>query len=181
MIKIYCNKCGKQTTKFRQIHKNINKTMYNLCSDCSDKWQVFHTHTANVDIEDFMTMSDEDIELALYTFKVGDQVITSTGEVGIITDICTCDQCKNRGFYEPQVKTEIGNYTIYITDNDKRVNFRSFYRIGDRVFGNIDEDVLKDHIENKKADIRQGQLELIQLNCQLDVVKKLKEEKENEL
>ena len=150
MIKIYCNKCGKPVIKFRQVHKNINNARYNLCFDCASKWDMFHTYTVNVDVEDFMAMSDEEIELALYTFKVGDQVITSTGEVGTVTSICTCDQCKNRGFYEPQVKTEIGNYTIYITDNDKRVNFRSFYRIGDRVFGNIDEDVLKDHIENKK-------------------------------
>lgn len=175
MIKIYCNKCGKQATKFSQIHRYINNTRYNLCPECSDKYRIFHTHTANVDIEDFMKLSDEEIELALYTFKVGDQVITSTGQVGTITDICTCDRCKERGFYEPEVETEIGNYHIYITDNDKRVNFRSFYQIGDRVFGNIDEDVIKNHIESKKQNIRQEQLELIQLKSQLEVVKKLKQ------
>ena len=69
MIKVFCNKCGKQVTKFTQIHKRINNTKYNLCPDCGDKWQIFHTHTANVDIEDFMAMSDEEIELALYDIK----------------------------------------------------------------------------------------------------------------
>lgn len=76
-------------------------------------------------------------------FKIGDEVITSTGKVGRITHICTCDSCKDRGFYEPRVEVDIGNEPIHITVNDKRDNFSSFYKIGDKVFGNIDEDTLR--------------------------------------
>lgn len=36
-----------------------------------------------------------------YNFKVGDKVVTVYGETGVIVDICTCDNCKERGFYEP--------------------------------------------------------------------------------
>ena len=184
MIKIICDRCKKEVPTItrlphtEEVHAHSVKLMefhiadYDLCEECLEKLEKI-----GVDIAYFMKMSDEEIELALYTFKVGDQVITSTGEVGTITKICTCDKCKERGFYEPEVETEIGNYRIYITDNDKRVNFRSFYRIGGHIYGNIDEDCLLHNIENKKADIKQAQKELIELDCQLDVVKKLKEEK----
>ena len=40
-------------------------------------------------------------------FKIGDEVITSTGEIGRIVGICTCDLCKRRGFYEPRVEFTI--------------------------------------------------------------------------
>ena len=107
-------------------------------------------------------------------FKIGDEVIMSTGEVGRITDICTCDFCRDRCFYEPTVEVEIGNDAIYITDNDKRNNFSSFYRIGDQVFGNIDEDAVKDSIKSVKDQIKKLQYELIELTSQLDIVKMLK-------
>ena len=108
-------------------------------------------------------------------FKVGDEVLTSTGQVGRITDICTCDKCKERGFYEPKVEVEIGSGVIYITDNDKRVNFRSFYKIGDQVFGNIDEEDLLYDIESTKEQVKKLQLKLIEFEAQLDVVKKIKQ------
>ena len=108
-------------------------------------------------------------------FKVGDEVITSTGEVGKIIDICTCDKCRKRGFYEPTVEVEIGNNSIYITDNDKRNNFSSFYKIGDKVFGNIDEDTVKNSIKSAKDQIKKLRYELIELEAQLDIVKKIKQ------
>ena len=108
-------------------------------------------------------------------FKVGDQVITSTGGVGHIDWICNCDRCKERGFFEPHIEVEIGVGSIYLTDNDKRRDFRSFYKIGERVFGNIDEDSLDYSIQSKQSQIRELQEDLIQLNAQLDVIKKLKE------
>lgn len=77
-----------------------------------------------------------------YKFKVGDEVITSIGETGVITGICKCDMCKRRGFYEPIVKCEDEDDYITITDTDFRNGFRSFYKIGDYVFGNIDFDTL---------------------------------------
>ena len=72
-------------------------------------------------------------------FKVGDEVITSDGKVGIITRICTCDRCRERGFYEPVVNFIVDGDIGYITDTDKKDNFRSFYKIGDKIFGNIDK------------------------------------------
>lgn len=159
MIKFYCDKCGKEITG------NVNKvvgeteatdalgsvlcvfpTVIHVCDECQYK------------------------ELTC-GFKVGDKVITSTGQVGIITDICTCDKCKDRGFYEPVVEVEVGNGSIWITNNDKRVNFRSFYKIGDQIFGNIDEDCVLDDIKRKKEELHNVKKELIQLEAQLNVVK----------
>lgn len=184
MIQMICDKCKKEVQTVTRLNhtEDVNghgvKIMeipiaaYDLCDECLEKLEKLE-----IEVQDFMKMSDEEVELELYRFKVGDVVITSTGKVGTITSICTCDKCKERGFYEPRVEVEIGNYSIWITDNDKRVNFCSFYRIGNHIFGNIDEDCLLNQIENKKADIKQAQKELIELNCQFDVVKKLKEEK----
>ena len=33
-------------------------------------------------------------------WEVGDMVVRGDKEVGVITDICKCDQCEERGFYE---------------------------------------------------------------------------------
>ena len=69
-----------------------------------------------------------------YTFKVGDRVITIYGDDGIITDICFCERCEERGFYEPEVKYNDGN-TDYITNFSYKENFSSFYKIGKYTFG----------------------------------------------
>ena len=104
-------------------------------------------------------------------FKIGDEVITSTGEIGRIVGICTCDLCKRRGFYEPMVKFTIGGAARYISNKDKKYNFRSYYKIGDKIFGNIDEDEIKNRI-NKL------QMELIDLDLQLNVINSLKKKNE---
>lgn len=186
MIKFICDKCNKETTgdKIKRVIENEyacdsqgNKIVgfpsaaYDLCEECLEKYEKL-----NIEIGDFIKMSDEDIELALYTFKVGDQVITDDGRVGTITDICTCEGCKKRGFYEPRVDTEVGLYDIWITDTDKNNGFISYYKIGDKVFGNIDyekEEIIKEDIHARKS-------EIISLEAQLNVLKKLKEEKEYE-
>ena len=94
--------------------------------------------------------------------------------MGKIIDICTCDKCRKRGFYEPTVEVEIGNNSIYITDNDKRNNFNSFYKIGDKVFGNIDEEDLLYDIKSTKEEVRKLQLKLIELDGQLNMINILK-------
>lgn len=103
-------------------------------------------------------------------FKVGDEVITDDGRVGTIIDICTCDRCKGRGFYEPRVEMKIGSQ-IYITDTDKENGFISYYKIGDKVFGNIYDKYLLGHMETYKEAIKE-------IEAQLDVIKKLREEVE---
>jgi hypothetical protein len=180
MIKFFCDKCEKEKpiNKMNRIvqeewaYANGAKVLsfpvaaHDLCEKCYEKYEKL-----NIDIKDFMEMSDEEIELALYTFKVGDKVITNDGQIGIITDICTCDKCKERGFYEPKVKLEVGLDSIWITDIDKKNGFINLYSIGDQVFGNIDEECfgrIKEQISNRKR-------ELVELEAQLNVVQSLKE------
>ena len=146
MIKYFCDKCGKEIADDENIEVKEGQVLH-YCDECLDN------------------------ELTC-GFKVGDQVITDDGRVGIITDICTCESCKKRGFYEPSVETEIGLWDIYITDTCKNNGFKSFYRIGDRVFGNIDEE----EIERMKQSIKERKCEIISLEAQLNVLKTLKEE-----
>lgn len=157
MIKIYCDKCGKEITG------NVNTiTEETQAIDCRDN--VVATFTNTVHYCDECQYND-----LTCGFKVGDQVITDDGRVGVIEDICDCDRCKKRGFYEPRVKMTIGNGQIWITDTDKKNGFISFYKIGDQIFGNIDEEA-EQRIRGKIFDL---QCELVgyesQLNWLLDL------------
>lgn len=162
MIKVFCDKCGKE------IIDNINQN--------TEEIKAVNGRSVVINfISDSYQCCDECMENELSCgFKIGDEVITSTGEVGKIISFCTCQFCKERGFYEPTVEVEIGNNSIYITDNDKRNNFSSFYKIGDKVFGNIDEDAVKDSIRSVKEQVYKLQCELIELNSQSDVINILK-------
>ena len=71
-------------------------------------------------------------------FNIGDEVITSDGRKGKIVDICHCEECERRGFYEPKVLYDEYDEVEYITNYDKERNFRDFYKIGNTVFGNAD-------------------------------------------
>jgi hypothetical protein len=124
------------------------------------------------DVKNFCNMSDADIELLRYTFKVGDKVITDDGRSGTIISICDCDRCKKRGFYEPKVQMDIGVCQIWITDTDKENGFMSFYQIGDRVFGNIDNEASK-RIRERVVELKH---ELIEYETQLDMMKKLEKQ-----
>ena len=184
MIKMICDKCKKEVEKLTRIEHHEEAKSHgvtivrftisasDLCDKCLEKLQQL----PGVEIQDFMAMSNEEIELALYTFKVGDMVITDDGRVGTITDICTCDRCKERGFYEPSALMEDGD-RIYITDTDKENGFKCYYQIGDRVFGNLEEGC----IERIEQRISRRKSELVALENQLNVIKKLKKEKENEM
>ena len=55
--------------------------------------------------------------------KRGMWVITNDRmEIGQIKDFCTCDRCKERGFYEPI----IDNPNIFITNYDKECKFHGY-------------------------------------------------------
>lgn len=151
MIKVFCNKCG------REITGNVNTvTEETQAIDCSDNVVATWTDTVHYCDE----CQYEDLTCG---FKVGDQVITDDGRIGIIESICDCDRCKKRGFYEPSVRMTIGNDQIWITDTDKKNGFISFYQIGDKVFGNVDEEA-KERIEQR---IDELQDELVKYKSQL--------------
>ena len=163
MIKVFCDKCGKEITY--NVNTVIEETeAKNCCDNTVMKFASASYQYCDECMENGLTCG----------FKIGDEVITSTGEAGKIISFCTCQRCKERGFYEPTVEVEIGNNPIYITDNDKRNNFSSFYKIGDRVFGNIDEDAVKDSIKSVKEQVYKLQCALIELTSQLEVVNILK-------
>lgn len=140
--------------------------------NCYDRRSKEINYNVNMAIEEPDIVKREQPENDLdCSFKIGDEVITSTGEIGRIVGICTCDLCKGRGFYEPRVEFTIGTEARYITNNDKKDNFQSFYKIGDKIYGNIDEDEIKNRI-NKL------QMELIDLDLQLNVINSLKKKNE---
>lgn len=106
-------------------------------------------------------------------FKIGDKVITSQGEVGVITKICTCDACKERGFYEPEIRTKLGSYKIYCTESDKRDNFKSFYSIGDNVYNNLDEGSVFTEIIQINRTIEESEKRLEMLKKQQNIIQHL--------
>ena len=165
MIKIYCDKCGKEITG------NVNTvTEETKAVDCHDSVVATFTDTVHYCDE----CQYEDLTCG---FKVGDTVITKDGRYGVIESICDCDNCKERGFYEPRVKMKFGEDQIWITDTDKRNGFNNFYKIGNQVFGNIDEECVLIAIKSKKEHIKEKQKELIELEAQLNVINVLKKGK----
>ena len=83
--------------------------------------------------------------------NIGDYVRHKNGYIGKIIDICKCDMCKERDFYEPI----LDNNQFYITNLDKANNFEGLkfsaniidlIEIGDYVNGskvaNIDIDMI---------------------------------------
>ena len=131
--------------------------------------------------KNFFSMTDDDIALMEYDFKVGDTVITDTGVVGVIEDICDCDRCKARGFYEPTVKiTDGADDTIWITDTDKENGFRSFYQIGKYKFGNIDKESVECWIENENNNIKVASKRLEEYEKQWMRLKRLESGEEYE-
>jgi hypothetical protein len=100
-------------------------------------------------------------------FEEGDEVITSDGCVGVITGFCYCHRCKERGFYEPEIEMQLGPQ-IWMTDSDKNNGFKNYYKVGNKVFGNINDKYLLDRMNTIKEEMQE-------IEKKLNVVKKLKE------
>lgn len=103
-----------------------------------------------------------------YVFNVGDEVITSEGIRGEIINVCDCDNCKERGFYEPVYRDEEDD-EMWISDYEARRGFNHFYRIGKYTFGNL-------HKEPVKSKIAYLEERLIQLRKQLALIEELEKE-----
>ena len=176
MIKYFCDRCGKEMEKGRKMYTGVYDGLgvlidyigvpKHLCEECSEKLEAIKDKLKRE--EDIFNMTDEDIELLHYPFKVGDEVITDDGKVGKIIDICKCDKCKERGFYEPEVEFDDGD-TDYISISDKNDGFGSFYKIGSHIFGNLDDSYLLSRIAYLRG-------ELEELELRLNVVRRLKKE-----
>ena len=186
MIKLICDKCAEEvsslhtefdTEEARDIHGAIitsfNKAKYELCNKCYEQYKRL-----GLGISEYMEKPLDELNLLDSPFKVGDKVITSIGEVGVVTDICQCKKCKKRGFYEPTIETEIGAYNIWITDSDKKNNFSNFYSIGNHIYGNINEKGLHDIISIANDNLVKCTKKIKELKKQLEVLKKCKAEQE---
>lgn len=100
-----------------------------------------------------------------YKFNVGDKVITTEGMVGEITSICTCDQCEERGFYEPIWKDNRGS-EHYITIIAAIYGFNDYHQIGEYRFNDLDKDEVL-------ANILFYEREIEQLREQLKVIEEV--------
>lgn len=177
MIKYFCDRCGKEIKEQASIisiyaydglgNKIVSFYGKHLCEECSAKLDEIKDQLEHE--EDIFDMTDEDIELLRYTFKVGDKVIASDGLIGTVTEVCTCSECKRRGFYELTVEMEDGSID-YVMATDKKRGFDAYYSIGDRVFGNLDEEYV-----TKK--MNEAWKEHKQFVKQLGLIKTLKEKK----
>ena len=71
-------------------------------------------------------------------FHEGDFVENSNGKIGYISSICHCDECKERGFFEPTITYSDGT-TDYINNYSiKSVPF-DYKQIGTQKFSTEDE------------------------------------------
>ena len=104
-----------------------------------------------------------------YIFNIGDDVIRDDGRVGKITSICDCERCVERGFYEPTVIFD-DEYETYITDWDYRNDFCGYYKIGNYMFGNLED------LESKQESIDRYEKILKKLYKEKAVIERLMEE-----
>ena len=81
-----------------------------------------------------------------YKFRVGDYVEDVTGRIGYISSFCKCKFCKERGFYEPHVVYNNGDFD-YITVYEYKKGFPSYKRIGQYDFTKKAEDKNENKIE----------------------------------
>ena len=101
-------------------------------------------------------------EMMAYKFKPGDEVVTTEGVKGKIIDICDCQNCFDRGFFEPRWIDEAGNEQ-YIDLYQALNGFPSYHKIGDYIFNDFDKgEVL--------AEMASYERELKRLRKQLKVI-----------
>lgn len=99
-----------------------------------------------------------------YCFEIGDEVITTEGETGKIVDICRCEKCAKRGFFEPIWVKDGDKYQKYIDIYDANNGFNSFYKIGKYRFNDFDKAEILRSMASYEAELKQlrKQLKLIE-------------------
>ena len=92
-----------------------------------------------------------------YKFNVGERVITTEGETGRITHVCTCDNCKNRGFYEVFWINDNDVSSIWdenITRYQAENGFKGYYQIGEYRFNDLDKEKVIRDINNCEDELK---------------------------
>ena len=172
MIKYFCDRCGKETSyangyTIPPMMKNKNGIMHHggffICNECYHRWCEVKDRVSDID---FVELSDKELQPYRCDFKVGDVVLDKYGRAGKIVDICTCERCRERGFFEPTVQFDDGR-TDYIMRYDWETGFKSYYQIGNHIFGNLDEESVRKEIDECKQ-------RMLQLYNQLNTIHVMK-------
>lgn len=88
-------------------------------------------------------------------FHEGDYVENRDGRIGYISDICHCDECKKRGFFEPTITYSDGTID-YISNYSVKTVSSDYKQIGTQRFST--EDVLRNRItafENENKELKE--------------------------
>lgn len=87
-------------------------------------------------------------------FHEGDYVESRDGKIGYISDICHCDECKKRGFFEPTIQyldgtsDYISNYSVkYVSKDYKQIGTQKF----DNDYYEKEIETLKHQLEMEKS------------------------------
>jgi hypothetical protein len=88
-----------------------------------------------------------------YDFNVGDEVISVGGIRGKIVDICQCEECANRGLFEPIWKHDDENEVEYITNYDFEFCFPGYHKIGNYTFWPLDKAFIIGQIEDREQNL----------------------------
>ena len=104
------------------------------------------------------------MDIKNYRFEIGDEVITTEGEVGKIVDVCNCERCAERGFFEPIWVKDGDKYQKYIDIYNAKNDFNSFYKIGKYRFSDFDKAEVLKSMAGYEAELKQlrKQLKLIE-------------------
>ena len=98
-------------------------------------------------------MSDDNGGDEIMELKVGMYVRDDQHGIGKVVEICRCEECEKRGFYQPQIK--YANYEEYISTYNNMQHYQDkakeklsdLIEIGDMINGMIVEDYSSNHFE----------------------------------
>lgn len=100
--------------------------------------------------------------------RTGDKVITADGRVGRVTSVCECEDCAERGFFEPTYMIKGDPVEHYISIGQYRKGFPDFYLIGKNFFGNkISTDEMERRISEQREVVEREKEKLDALRKQL--------------